>query len=183
MPLAHRVVVAALTVAATAAALHAQLSFEVATIRPSNTLYEGGSMGPKPGRFVAMNVPAIALITVGHNLKHNQILGGPTWMRTDRYMIEAKTPGNVEGWDELRPMIQALLADRFTLRAHRETRPRDGYALVRVSSESLGTIDAALDVELPRPEGRAAARFALYLRLDPSAWLVHRRGYPDVDRG
>src|SRR5687767_13263729 len=110
------------------AALSAQLSFEVASIRPSKTLYDGGSMAPKPGRFVAMNVPAISLIAVGHNLKSNQVLGGPDWLRTDRYNVEAKTPEKV-GWDELRPMIQSLLEERFKLRAHRETRSRDGYVL------------------------------------------------------
>ena len=174
MPFARRVVVAALAVAATAAALHAQLSFEVATIRPSNTLYEGGSMGPKPGRFVAMNVAAIALITVGHNLKHNQILGGPAWMRTDRYMIEAKTPGNVEGWDELRPMIQALLADRFKLRAHRETRPRDGYALVRVNSDRVGpsmqpSTLSCRDPKAVRPQG---SRFTCGLTHLPGSFIA-----------
>ena len=55
--------------------LAAQLSFEVATIRPSTSLSGGGSMGPKPGRFLAANVPAFAFITFGYNLKGYQVVG------------------------------------------------------------------------------------------------------------
>lgn len=138
MTLSHRVAAAALIAVASAVALHAQLSFEVATIRPSTMVYAGGSMGPKPGRYVAQNVAAVALIAVSHNLKFNQILGGPPWIRTDRYFIEGTTGAAEVTPEQAQEMIRSLLANRFKLRAHRETRPRDGFALVRVSGERLG---------------------------------------------
>ena len=58
-------VVATALVAATSAAVSAQLSFEVASLRPSSSLHQGGTMGPKPGRFFATNVPTTAFLTFG----------------------------------------------------------------------------------------------------------------------
>jgi bla regulator protein blaR1 len=148
--------------------LAAQLSFEVATIRPSKSLAGGGTMGPKPGRFFAANVPAIAFITFGHNLKRYQVAGVPDWASTDRYNLEATTGGQA-GIEQLREMMRSLLAERFQLRAHREMRQIDGYALVRMSADKLGpsigqtTLNCA-DPKAVRPQG---TRFSCGITFGP----------------
>lgn len=137
MPLSTRAMATTIVTLSSVAALWAQLSFEVASIRPSSSLHQGGTMGPKPGRFYAGNVPTTAFITFGHNIKSYQLSGAPDWARTDRYNLEATTGPNV-GIDQIREMMRSLLEERFKLRVHRETRQLDGYALVRMNNDRLG---------------------------------------------
>ena len=60
-----------------------------------------------------------------------QIVGGPAWLDTDRYDIEAKT-GRPEkiAREQMGPLMQTLLAERFHLRFHRETKELTVGALV-----------------------------------------------------
>jgi uncharacterized protein (TIGR03435 family) len=58
-----------------------------------------------------------------------QIAGGPEWVQSDGYAIDAKAEGNAT-FEQMRPMLQSLLADRFQLRFHRESREMPVYALV-----------------------------------------------------
>ena len=58
------------------------------------------------------------------------ISGGPAWINSDRYRIEAKAEGNTNPGIMGGPMLQALLEDRFQLKIHRETREVPVYALV-----------------------------------------------------
>lgn len=62
------------------------------------------------------------------------IVGGPKWIGTDRFDIDARAD-RVRPQGELEQMLQALLADRFGLRLHRETREVDGYSLERGNAE------------------------------------------------
>jgi uncharacterized protein (TIGR03435 family) len=59
------------------------------------------------------------------------IVGGPSWLRQDHFDIEGRADAP-RSHAELRRMLQALLADRFGLRVHRETREFDGFALQTV---------------------------------------------------
>jgi uncharacterized protein (TIGR03435 family) len=58
------------------------------------------------------------------------VVGGPSWMDSERFDIDAKAD-RVRPERELEQMLQALLEERFALRVHRETRPIDGFALLR----------------------------------------------------
>jgi len=105
--------------------------FEVATVKPAapNSL---GQLGRAPGgRLTATNVPLALLIQNAYRVRSFQVLGGPSWMATDRWDIEARPeegsvtpPGpqdpNVPDLFSLR--LQSLLEDRFKLQIHRETR-------------------------------------------------------------
>jgi uncharacterized protein (TIGR03435 family) len=158
MRLSIRAVATILVALSTVAAISAQLSFEVATIRRSTSLHTGGSMGPKPGRYLALNVPASIFIVAAYNLKSYQVIGGPDWLRTDRYNLEATTGAEQFNRVQIQEMMRSLLEERFKLRAHRETRQLDGYALVRVSSDRLGaamqpsTLKCS-DPKAARPQG------------------------------
>ena len=57
------------------------------------------------------------------------MLGGPAWVDSDRYDIDAKVE-NPTSREHMLVMLQALLADRFRLRLHRETKPVPRYVLV-----------------------------------------------------
>jgi len=108
-------------------------TFEVAVIRPN---MEGASAGTsfnvfEGGRLRIANEPAKLLIRAAFQIQNAQIAGGPAWLDTDRYDIEAKT-GRPEkiGPDQMGPLLQNLLRDRFSLQFHREMRELTVYALV-----------------------------------------------------
>jgi len=61
------------------------------------------------------------LIELAYNMKKFQVLGAPSWATSDRYVINAKAEGDAN-FDQMRPMLQSLLADRFKLTLHREQR-------------------------------------------------------------
>jgi uncharacterized protein (TIGR03435 family) len=64
-------------------------------------------------------------------LMRQQIMGGPQWMDSDHFDIEAKLAGGQSiPPDQIRPMLQALLEERFKLKSHREMRELPVYNLV-----------------------------------------------------
>jgi uncharacterized protein (TIGR03435 family) len=62
-----------------------------------------------------------------------QISGGPKWVDSDRFDIEARATDPKTGYIQLRLMMQSLLEDRFRLKLHRETRQSSVYLLVTTS--------------------------------------------------
>jgi len=112
-------------------------AFDVASIRQKKGASLLVHMQPSPGgRLTVENVPLRFLMQQSFDVEHFQILGGPDWLKTDRYDIEAKAEGNPTGKQRLGPMLQAVLEDRFKLRFHRETRQLPVYALTAVKSGS-----------------------------------------------
>jgi uncharacterized protein (TIGR03435 family) len=79
------------------------------------------------GRF-AVGGPVASLIQAAYNVTHFQIEGGPDWVFSDRYVIDARTPVDATP-DQKRAMLQSLLADRFHLVLRRETRTMPVYEL------------------------------------------------------
>jgi uncharacterized protein (TIGR03435 family) len=102
--------------------------FDVVSIRPNRPDDRGGGMKPIPGGFSARNLSVNTLIQAAYDLKQWQIVGGPGWVATDHYDIEAKAEGN-PGFKEKLEMFRPLLADRFQLKFHRETRRMPIYSL------------------------------------------------------
>ena len=138
-----------------AAAVYAQ-RFEVATLKPSDGTSRGAAARALPGgeRYVATNASLKDLITVAYRLRHDQVSGGPGWMGRDRYDLNAKAerPSTV---DELRVMLQNLLAERFQLEFHRA--PKEG-AVYFLSVDNGGpklkagaTTDSAIDIKQLKP--------------------------------
>jgi uncharacterized protein (TIGR03435 family) len=107
--------------------------FEVASIRPSRVASDAGTSVNlfEGGRIRIVNEPIKLLVRQAFRVQDSQIVGGPTWLDTDRYDIEAKTgsPEKVSR-DQLGPLMQSLLAERFSLTFHRETREMSVLALV-----------------------------------------------------
>jgi uncharacterized protein (TIGR03435 family) len=108
-----------------------RLEFDVASVKPSKPGAEGGGIKPLPGgqTYVATNVPVKLMIKLMYHLNDREISGGPGWLDTDLYDVEAKadSPHNI---DELHVMFQNLIVDRFKLQFHKETRILPAYELV-----------------------------------------------------
>jgi uncharacterized protein (TIGR03435 family) len=105
-------------------------AFEVASIKPTAS-EPGSSSGvtSKTGRIEARNVTLKRCMRGAYGIPEAQIFGGPKWVDEERYDIDAKAPGPA-GDHAMMAMLQQLLAERFQLVVHRETRPLSGYALV-----------------------------------------------------
>lgn len=80
------------------------------------------------GVYVGTNLTLHQLVTEAYRLRPFQVIGGPGWIKLDRFDINAKAPEGATGRPD--PMLRTLLADRFKLRAHTETKEQQVYALV-----------------------------------------------------
>jgi len=106
------------------AALEGAQSFEVASIKLNTGGGPGGTGMVRTlpgGRLTADAVLPRFFIQNAYGIRSYQIIGGPSWIESDHYDIQAKVEGN-PSQDEFRLMMQRLLEDRFKLKAHRETR-------------------------------------------------------------
>ena len=109
----------------------ATLKFEVASVKPSRPGDNAGGIRPAPGgeRYVATNLTLMQLIAVAYRTKSDQVVAGAKWMETDHFDMNAKAerPSTLE---ELHIMLQDLLAERFKLQLHHQTKELPIYALV-----------------------------------------------------
>ena len=133
-----RVVICSAFVAAT---LHAQTpqTFAAASIRPNVTGNQqgGGLAAPQPGgRFVAIGATLRRLVADAYD--GVMVVGGPAWIDRDRFDVNARAGGE-RSPVEIRRMLRPLLADRFKLVVHRETRELPIYTLTLVQqNQKLG---------------------------------------------
>jgi len=104
-----------------------QPQFEVASIKQAGG---GGAatMRILPGRLTA-NASLRVLMQGAYGLQPFQISGGPEWIESEQYGVDAKAAGNADSAQMFR-MLQSLLEDRFQLRVHRESREMPVYALM-----------------------------------------------------
>src|SRR5215204_1819133 len=110
-------------------------SFEVSSVRPNRS---GISNALPPslanGSYSASNVAVKSLIANAYEVRIFQIEGDPAWLTSERFDIIAR--GREGTPDRLRPaMLRTLLAERFKLVAHFETREQQVYALVLLRSD------------------------------------------------
>lgn len=115
-------------------------SFEVASIKPNHSVDASSRTMMQPERFTATNTTVESLVALAYNVKDFQIAGGPSWVKSQGYDMEAKVEESVAEKsrklpsDELRMrmrlMIQAMLADRFELKVSHQTKELPVYALV-----------------------------------------------------
>ena len=121
----------------------ASLTFEVASVK-SNKSGDGRIMiGGPPGRFNVTNMPLRGIIGFAYGLQPFQLVGGPAWINDERFDIVAKPPADTPpagmfGAGSPGPtqyMLQHLLADRFKLKVHTESRDMPVYALVLARSD------------------------------------------------
>ena len=102
--------------------------FEVAAIKPSKADTGSSGLHTGHGRLTAANVTLKRCIMGAYAVGPNQIVGGPSWLDSDRWEIIAKAEEPV-GDHDLMFMLQTLLGERFKLTLHRESRPIKAYVL------------------------------------------------------
>jgi uncharacterized protein (TIGR03435 family) len=112
-------------------AADAKAVFEVATIKPSNPGAQGKLLTIKGRQVLTINTSLSDLISYAYGLHLRQVVGGPSWMESDKYDITGLPEGQgMPNQNQMRQMLRALLEDRFKLTTHRETRELQAYALV-----------------------------------------------------
>ena len=151
-------VVLAVALAAQAAAPPA--TFDAVSIRKREGGTGGTTIRPQGG-YVAPNVAVQNVVTTAYNLRNVQLIGGPEWIRTDRYDILARATGNPSR-EQLRPMLQAMLTERFKFAAHWEKRDMQGYRLVLVQPGRLGPkmqVGGECSLGAARPNGPCLITF------------------------
>jgi uncharacterized protein (TIGR03435 family) len=136
---------------------HAKPSFEVVSIKPSppDLMIRGG--GPRGDRFAMSGASLRMLIGIAYQPNSGQpgpqiqIIGGPGWLDSDRYEIQAKadcSAGPISRQD-MQLMVQSMLEDRFQLKAHFETRELPIYNLV--VGRDGPKLKASADQTVPTP--------------------------------
>jgi uncharacterized protein (TIGR03435 family) len=104
--------------------------FDVADVHVSakspNANQSGGFL--RAGRYEIRKGTMVDLVRIAYGVDADKVLGGPAWLETDRFDIIAKAPQSTPP-DTVKLMLQGLLADRFKLVVHKDTKPLAGYAL------------------------------------------------------
>jgi uncharacterized protein (TIGR03435 family) len=106
--------------------------FDVATIKPVEHDPKGGRyiVMQSVSRFVCKDYTLKLLIAAAYELNSVEISGGPAWLESDHFDIAAVTPGDVRPThSEQMAMLRNLLADRFKLAFHRESKEFSIYEL------------------------------------------------------
>ena len=111
-------------------AADAHPSYEVATIKPSDPEDNNSGFHEMGHRLFIENQPMDSLITFAYSIHPKQIVDGPDWFSKDRYDIEGMP--DIEGApnvQQMREMLQKLLAERFGLKFHRAKRDLSIFAI------------------------------------------------------
>jgi uncharacterized protein (TIGR03435 family) len=102
------------------------------------------------GRYEVKTASMTDLIRMAYGFDADKILGGPSWLEMDRFDIIAKEPSDTTP-ETRKLMLQSLLADRFNLKFHKDTKPLPTYALVAGKKPLLkpadGTEEAGCKVD------------------------------------
>lgn len=157
----------------------AQPAFDAASVKPnkSGAGAIGNHFGPKQASW--SNVSLKTLILTAYQLQSYQLIGSPIWLSSDTWDIDARseTPTTMQEKSE---MLQPLLADRFQLKFHRETRDLPEYKLVIAKS--------GLKLRSAKETDPASTRIAKGLIAnrnmtisDLAGWLKGELGRPVLD--
>jgi uncharacterized protein (TIGR03435 family) len=117
-------------------------TFEVASVKPNTSGSTDSRVSMPPGRLMVTNLPVSALIEFAYGLSMlaappgavptgliDAVIGGPGWLQTDRFDVDAVAEGSPTR-EQMLMMLRALLRERFKLAVHTEARERPIFALV-----------------------------------------------------
>jgi uncharacterized protein (TIGR03435 family) len=170
--------------------------YEAATIKPSQGPgpYKKVGLWAAPDGFNAWFVKPQQIISIAYGVESFQFSGGPSWLSSERFDIQAKmdaaTTGALTKLSQAQrvlaqqQMLQALLADRFQLTAHRETKEGTIYTLViakggpKLQEAKLG--DPGADNMTSKASGDLTAQAVPIARLVRN--LTQMLGHPVLDK-
>jgi uncharacterized protein (TIGR03435 family) len=104
-------------------------TFDVASVKANTTGNKGSRWNVSPGGITVENMTIDQIIRAAYGLQEYQYTG-PAWLENERYDINAKPPAGKFDGDQMGAMFQHLLADRFKLAVHHESKQVSGYALI-----------------------------------------------------
>ncbi|HEY7334744.1 MAG TPA: TIGR03435 family protein [Bryobacteraceae bacterium] len=88
---------------------------------------------PAPGRFELRRATMLDLIKFAYAVDGDKVYGGPGWLDYDRFDVIVKTSATRP--EQIRPMLQSLLAERFKLTVQKDTKPAPAYLLSKGNGE------------------------------------------------
>jgi uncharacterized protein (TIGR03435 family) len=175
-PLLVGVMLAALTYGAVA---QTPPAFEVASVKRSS-ITAGSWIRFLPGGRLSAGSWVKQLIQTAYGVEDYQVVGGPDWLKTDWYEIEATATSHDAGKKEMTLMLKSLLDDRFKLRLHEERRDLPVYDLV--VEKSGHKLRALKDGEPPPCRPIPSAICGLTTTTDLATWLKYIVGRPVLDK-
>jgi uncharacterized protein (TIGR03435 family) len=135
-----RAILAVLGLMVLAASLIAQAPaiprFESASVRRNKSENPSANTRTQDGSFDTTNAPVQLLILEAFQIQPSQLEGGPVWLNSDRFDIQAKTPPGAPQ-SETPAMLRSLLAARFKLQVHTERRETSTYLLVLANADGM----------------------------------------------
>jgi len=163
------------------------LKFDAASIKPNQ---DGGEMARfegsvrfSPGRAYGRNISIRRMIQEAYGITKYQLSGGPGWLDSDRFDLEAKA-GGAANEPELREMLQTLLTTRCSLSLHSEVKQLPAYALT-VGEGGLKLPEwkegDPMPSAMPRRDGRQVA-VAMTIAGDMRQFARDLSKMPFVDR-
>ncbi|HLH18508.1 MAG TPA: TIGR03435 family protein [Bryobacteraceae bacterium] len=131
--LRHAFAALVLSAAAAAQAPEKKVVFEAAAIKAPDPNYSGSGWHSSKLELKIENMNLRQLIMVAYDVKQYQVAGGPKWLDGDRWSIVAKLPDDTQVDQDdtaMRLAMQSLLAERYQLALHKESREMSAYALL-----------------------------------------------------
>jgi len=160
----------------------AKLEFEVASIKPWAPPsgggrgvmlgMRGGPGSPDPGQIHYSGLPLKFLLANAYDVRPYQV-NGPAWLDMERFDILAKVPPGATK-EQARVMLQNLLADRFGLKLHHESKESSVYEMVvDKNGPKLKPTTVPDEAAAPKPDGPPPA---------PGPPKLDKNGFPQLDR-
>jgi uncharacterized protein (TIGR03435 family) len=125
------------------------LTFDVVSIKSLNGIARARMPGARQsqGRFARAAVTLRQLVQYAYDMQPLQVTGGPAWVSTSRFQVDARTERATTP-AQMRAMVRQMLAERFALKAHTDVRERPIYRMVAARRDgklgpSIYRIDAA----------------------------------------
>src|SRR5262252_4259475 len=105
-------------------------AFEAADVHVSPkvrvpSMAAGGLRGT---RYLVRQATIVDLISLAYDVDNSKILAGPSWLDLDRFDLSARAPSGSTP-EDARLMLQTLLAERFSLKIHKDSKELPGFAL------------------------------------------------------
>ena len=169
-----------------------QDQWDVASVKPHAGLGNGSNFNLQPGGGLnCINVTLKEMILFAYNIREQQLTGASGWMENDRYDVYAKgakdddPAGAKQSFEESlrgrRVRMRSLLADRFRLEAHSETRELPIYALVVAKGGPRLKESTAEGLTIHNQKGRFECK-KVTMKLFAENSLTNRLGRTVVDK-
>jgi uncharacterized protein (TIGR03435 family) len=149
----------------------AKPEFEVSTIKPSKTEERFSLLVNRSGMLNTTSTSLSDLIKFAYDVHPKQIGGGPAWLESDKFDVTGKPDtAGMPSINQLKVMVQKLLADRFALKFHREPKELSVYAITIAKGGPKLTKEESNPTGLPQQRNRYSADVSHLYWSSPPVW-------------